>query len=138
MIPRPGLVFPIVTNQERRGTRTTDKSVRYPYALLALCQFNLDVHAGSKVKLHQRIDRLRGRLHDVEHTLVSADLKLFTRFLVNVRTTIDREFLNTRRKRNRTANKSTRTTRRVGDITRSLIQNTMVKPSDECEYSAFP
>src|SRR5690606_7577887 len=46
-------------------------------------QFDLDVHAGSQIKLHQRVDRLGRRLHNVKHALVCADLKLFTALLVD-------------------------------------------------------
>src|SRR5688572_9007077 len=49
--------------------------------LLAL---DLDVDAGRKVELHQRVEGLLSRLDDVEKTLVSPDLELLARLLVDV------------------------------------------------------
>src|SRR3546814_11585905 len=49
-----------------------------------LGQFDLYVHTRSEIELHQRIDRLRRRLHNVEHALVGADLELLARLLVDV------------------------------------------------------
>src|SRR5439155_863170 len=48
-------------------------------------ELDLDVHAGRQIELHQRVDRLRRRLHDIDETLVHPDLELFPGFLVHVR-----------------------------------------------------
>src|SRR5207249_11509114 len=48
-------------------------------------RLDLHVHAGRQVELHQGVDRLRGRLQDVEEPFVRADLELLARFLVHVR-----------------------------------------------------
>jgi hypothetical protein len=47
--------------------------------------FPVDVHAGREIELHQRIDRLVGRIHDVHQALVGAQLVLIPRVLVDVR-----------------------------------------------------
>src|SRR3546814_19789548 len=71
-----------------------------------LGQFDLYVHTRSEIELHQRIDRLRRRLHNVEHALVGADLELLARLLVDVRATVDRELIDARRHGNGTADRS--------------------------------
>ena len=48
-------------------------------------RLDLDVHAGRQVELHQRVDRLRRGLEDVDQPLVRADLELLARLLVDVR-----------------------------------------------------
>src|SRR5713101_1748190 len=48
-------------------------------------ELDLDIDAGGEVELHQRIDRLRRRIDDVEHALVGPDLELLARFLIDMR-----------------------------------------------------
>jgi hypothetical protein len=66
-------------------------------------ELDFDVDAGGEIELHQCIHRLRRRIDDVEQTLVGADFELFARLLVDVRRTVDREFFNPRRQRDRSA-----------------------------------
>src|SRR5271166_5612828 len=56
-------------------------------------QFDLDIDAGGKIELHQRVDGLRCGVDDVEHALMSSDLELFARLLVDVRRAQHGEFL---------------------------------------------
>ena len=56
-------------------------------------QLDFDVDAGGEIELHQRIDRLRRRVDDVEHPLVRANFELLARLLVDVRRSIDSELL---------------------------------------------
>ena len=56
-------------------------------------ELDLDVHAGGQVELHQRVHGLRGGVDDIEHALVRADFELLARLLVDVRRTVDGEFL---------------------------------------------
>jgi hypothetical protein len=67
-------------------------------------RLDLDVDAGRQIELHQRIDRLRRRLENVEQPLVRANLELLARFLVDVRRAQNRKFVDDGRKRNRTRN----------------------------------
>lgn len=53
--------------------------ITYPGAKL---DADRDVHTGRKIKLLELINRARGRIDDVEQTLVGADFKLFGRFLL--------------------------------------------------------
>src|SRR5690349_5162357 len=52
----------------------------------ALGSLDLDVHAGRERQLVEGVDRLAGRLDDVDHPLVGPDLELLARLLVDVRT----------------------------------------------------
>src|SRR6185312_5796162 len=70
---------------------------------LLLLELDFDVDAGSQIELHQSIDRLRGRIDDVEQPLVGAHLELLAALLVDMGRAVDREFLDSRRQRNGTA-----------------------------------
>jgi len=54
-------------------------------ALLPTEGFDLNINARWQIKLHQRINCLRRRIKNVHKALVRANLKLLTRFLVDVR-----------------------------------------------------
>ena len=47
-----------------------------PVAIGLVLQLDLDVDAGRKVEAHERVDRLRRGLMDVDQTLVRADLEM--------------------------------------------------------------
>src|SRR5580704_6966693 len=55
-----------------------------PIRLKPVLELDLDVDAGSEVELHQRIDRLGRRIHDIEESLVGPHLELLTALLVDV------------------------------------------------------
>src|SRR4051812_9770601 len=59
-------------------------------------ELDFDVDAGGEIELHEGVDRLRGRVDDVEQTLVRPDFELLTRLLVDVRRAVDRILLNSR------------------------------------------
>ena len=50
-------------------------------------ELNLDIDTGCEIEFHQRVDRLRRRVDDIEHALVSTNLELLSRLLVDVRRT---------------------------------------------------
>ncbi len=50
-----------------------------------LIQLDLNIHAGCQIQLHQRINRLVSRIHNIHQTLVRTDLVLVTRILVDMR-----------------------------------------------------
>src|SRR5216683_6844850 len=56
-------------------------------------KLDFDVDAGGEIELHERIDRLRRGVDDVEQPLVRAHFELLAAFLVDVRRAIDRKFL---------------------------------------------
>jgi hypothetical protein len=92
-----------------------------------LGQLDLYVYTCGQIELHQRVDRLRRGLNDIEQPLVRSHLELLALLLVDVRRTVDGELLDTRRKGDRTTNKSTRTARRVSDVASCLIEHSMIE-----------
>ncbi len=87
----------------------------------------VDVHAGGEIELHERIDRLRGRIDDVENALVGADLELLARLLVDVRRAVDRELLDLGRQRDRTAHLRARPLRGRDDLARRRVENPVIE-----------
>src|SRR3990172_7865067 len=104
----------------RRGDRltstTSDHELISPYSWWgsnsaihnpksAICsarrRLDLDVDARREAQLVERLDGLGGRLDNIDQTLVRANFKLCSRFLVDVRTTQHRVPLDPRGKRNR-------------------------------------
>ena len=81
-------------------------------------ELDLDVDTGGEVELHQRVHGLRGRIDDIDQALVSTDLELLTRLLVDVRRTVDRKLLDLRGQRDRTR---TRAPVRLAVLTISLV-----------------
>ena len=62
---------------------------------------DLDVNASRQTELVQRINRLVGGLNDIDQPLVSPDLELFPRLLVDVRASKNRIPFDASRQRNR-------------------------------------
>ncbi|CDO35299.1 hypothetical protein SPHV1_2230030 [Novosphingobium sp. KN65.2] len=92
-----------------------------------LGQLDLNVHASGQVELHQRVDGGGIRLHDVEQTLVGANLELLTRLLVDVRTAVHGELFDLRRKRNGAPNERAGTAGGVSDLASGLVEYAVVK-----------
>src|SRR5690242_6059326 len=92
-----------------------------------LSQLDLHIDTRGEIELHQSVNRLRGRLHDVEQPLVGPHLELLTRLLVDVRRTVDGELLDARREGNGTTDQSTRAARRIGDIASRLVEHSMIE-----------
>src|SRR3954447_22742709 len=90
-------------------------------------ELDLDVHAGGQVELHERVHGLRGGVDDIEHALVRADFKLLARLLVDVRRTVDGEFLNARRQRDRPAHGGARSLGRVHDLAGGMVQHAVIE-----------
>src|SRR5262245_52143088 len=90
-------------------------------------ELDLDVDACGQVEFHQCVDRLRRRVDDIEKALVSAHLELIAALLVDVRRTVHGEPLKARRQRNGSANLSAGALRRVDDLSRRGIENSMIE-----------
>src|SRR5260370_30133002 len=109
-------------------------------------ELDLDVNTGRQIELHQRIDGLRGRIDNVEKTLVRAHLELLAALLVDMRRTVDGELLDAGGQRNRSANLRTGPFRRLPDLTRRRIENPMVERLEpyanilavHCRYLSVP
>src|SRR5256885_14687151 len=87
-----------------------------PYRALVPLELDLDVDTGGQIELHESIDGLRGRIDDVEKTLVGAHLELLAALLVDVRRTVDGKLLDAGGQRNWSANLGTGTFRRGHDL----------------------
>src|SRR5579884_3416664 len=97
-------------------------------------QFDLDVDAGREVELHQRIHRLRGRIDDVEKTLVRAHLELLPALLVDVRRAVHREFFDARRQRNGSADLRAGALGRIDDLARRGVEDAMIERLEPDAY----
>src|SRR5262245_35880299 len=86
-----------------------------------------DIHAGGEVELLQLVDRLGGRLHDVEQALVGANFELVHRLFVHVRGAIDREFLDAGWQRNGADHLSAGALRGFDDFGRRCIEHSIVE-----------
>src|SRR3954452_14574508 len=124
----PGLVLPKGSGGDAARSYPPAVSPNLPReGPRLLRQLDLNVDAGGQIELHQRVDRLRRGLHDVEQPLVGSHLELLARLLVDVRRAVDGELLNARRQRDRTADESTRPARRVGNVAGGLIEHSMIE-----------
>jgi hypothetical protein len=59
-------------------------------------ELDLYVHTGGDIEFTQRIDGLLRRFENIEESFVRANLELISRFLVNMRGSINRESLDSR------------------------------------------
>jgi hypothetical protein len=94
--------------------------------LVSAAGFDLDINAGRQAELVQCFDRFGRSLHNVDHALVSADLVLLPRLLVDVRARKHRVSLNARRQRNRPVNLGIGPLGGINDLRRALVQHRMV------------
>src|SRR5882762_3440603 len=90
-------------------------------------ELDLDVNAGRKVEAHQRIDRLRRRIDDIEDAFMGADLELLARLLVDMGRAVDGEALELGRQRNGAADLGAGALCRRHDLTGRRIENPMVE-----------
>src|SRR5208283_6020622 len=104
-------------------SRAPDRARRLANSL----KLDLDVDAGGEIEPHQRVDRLRGRIDDVEHPLVRANFELLARLLVDVRRTVHRELLDPRRQRDRPANPGAGALGRGHDLLRRSVEHTVIE-----------
>ena len=88
--------------------------------------FDLDVDASRQAQFVERVDRLVGRLHDVDESLVRADLELFSGLLVDVRASEDRVAFDPRRQRDGAMNDRFGALRRVDDVFRGLVEDGVI------------
>src|SRR6202048_918032 len=90
-------------------------------------ELDFDVNTGGQIELHQRVHGLRCRIDNIEKTLVRAHLELLAALLVDMRRMVDGELLDAGRQRNGSGNLSAGPFRRVHDLTRRRIENSMVE-----------
>src|SRR5690606_14531411 len=86
-----------------------------------------DFHAGRKVQLHQSIDRLLGRLDDIQETLVRTNFVLVAGILVHVRRNKDGVALGLRRQRDGTPYLRARALGGIDDFEGRLVDQAMIE-----------
>src|SRR5579862_3010408 len=102
-----------------------------PYRALEL---DLDVDAGGKVEIHQRIDGLRRRIDDVEQAFMRAHLELLAALLVDVRRAVDGELLDLGRQRDRPAHLRAGAFGRIDDLARRRIEDAVIERLEPDSY----
>src|SRR5437660_2355497 len=95
--------------------------------MTSLLHLDLYVHARRQVELHQRVDRLVGRIDDVHQPQVRADLELVAGSLVDMRRAQQIEALLARRQRHRAADHRARALGGVDDLERRLVDQPVVE-----------
>lgn len=90
-------------------------------------ELDLDVNTGRKIQLHESIDRLRRRIDNIQHALVSAHFELLAAFLIDVRRAVNGVTLDAGWQRNWSANLCTGTFRRIYDLARRSIEYSMIE-----------
>src|SRR5688572_6481903 len=90
-------------------------------------ELQLDVDAGRKLELHERINRLIRRVDDVHDALVRAQLELVTRILVAVRRDQQRELFHLGRQRHRTLDRGARALGGLDDFLGGSVDEAMVE-----------
>src|SRR5437763_11482164 len=90
-------------------------------------RLDLDVDAGRQLELHQRVDRLAGRLEDVQQPLVRPDLELLAGLLVDVRRAVHGVARDVGRQRDRADDAGAGAPRGVQDLVRRRVQNPVVE-----------
>jgi hypothetical protein len=108
-----------------RGSRqkiTTQK----PRQKLTRRSLNLDIHTRRQAQLIESLNRFSRSLHDVDQTLVSANLKLLTSLLINERARQNSVSLNPRRQGNWPMHFAVRRLDRVNDLSSALIKHRVV------------
>src|SRR5690349_2526108 len=89
-------------------------------------ELDLDVDAGRQVETHQRVDRLRRGVNDVDEALVGAHLEVLAGVLVLVGRADDAEDVLLRRQRHRAGHLRARTGHRVHDLPRRGVDHLVV------------
>src|SRR5436190_4586702 len=102
---------------------------RMPLTCLSMVrslQLALDVDACRQVEPHQRVDRLRRRIDDVDQTLVGAHLEVFARVLVLVRRADHAVAVDLRRQRHRARDLCPGTRHRLHDLASRGVDDLVV------------
>src|SRR6266508_6973876 len=92
----------------------------------ATSELDLDVDAGRQVETHERVDRLRRGVDDVDEPLVGAHFEVLAAVLVLVRRADDAEHVLFRRQRHRASNLRTSTRHRVDNLARRAVDDLVV------------
>src|SRR6188768_1129303 len=117
----------------RDGGRGPAVCRRYPFVVrpgdpaMKSSELDLHVNARSQIELHQRVDGLGVRLHDVEQPLVGAHLELLARLLVDVRAAVHGELLDARRQRNGAPDERAGAACGIRDLAGRLVEHAVIE-----------
>src|SRR5579862_425718 len=94
--------------------------------MLASEGFDFNIHAGRKIELHERVNRIGCGLENVDQALVGTHFELLARFFVDVRRAQNGPTVDHRGQRNRTGYIGAGALGSVDNFTRGLIEHAMI------------
>ena len=103
-----------------------------------LLEFDFDVHAGREVQAHQGINCFGSRIQDVYQTLVRPHLEVFHGLFINGGIALDRENFLLSRQQDGTGDSRARSSGRIHNLLRALVQNPVVECLQANSYFIFP
>ena len=89
-------------------------------------QLDVDLDTGRQLQIHQSLDRLLGRVHDVDQALVGAALKLLAAVLILMNSAQDGDDLGLRRQRNGAGDLRVGTLCGFDDLLRRLVDQLVI------------
>src|SRR5690606_35336493 len=92
-----------------------------------LTETNLNFNTSRQIELHQGVHSFLGRLNNIHQPLMSADLVLVARILVDVRCNLHSKTLATSRQRNGATNLGTSSLRSLSDLFSSCVYEPMIE-----------
>src|SRR5690625_1645974 len=101
----------------------------------ASTQADLNLYTRRQVQLHQCVNRLLGRLNDVQQALVGANFVLITRVFVHMRRDQNSKLFLTGRQRNRATNLGTGAFRRLHNFHRRTVDQLVIERLETNSYA---
>src|SRR6195952_2430765 len=105
---------------------SSPEKVRVALDMSRSLELDLDVDVGGQVEAHERVDRLRRRIDDVDQPLVRAHLEVLAAVLVLVRRSDNDDHVLLRGERHRADDLGARTRDRVDDLPRRAVEPRVV------------
>ena len=99
-----------------------------------LSALDFDVYAAGEIQSHQSVDRLVGRLENIDKPIVGPELKMLHGLLVDVRTADDTEPSNVRRKWSRTCDTGSRALCRIRNLLGRLVDDSVIIGAEPDSY----
>src|ERR1700712_5269100 len=105
---------------------SSPEKVRVALDMSRSLELDLDVDVGGQVEPHERVDRLRRRVDDVDEPLVGAHLEVLAAVLVLVRGADHDDYVLLRGQRHRADDLGSRTRDGVDDLARGAVEPSVV------------
>src|SRR5699024_1209804 len=119
-------VMPSLVPMMPLTVRVVGRALERVLAMSSPSELDLDVDVVGQVEAHERIDRLRRRVHDVDEALVRAHLEVLAAVLVLVRRTDDAVDVLLRGQRHRADDRCTRARDRIDDLASGAVDDSVV------------